>query len=285
MAVTLQINGEYASGTPEVVYYDALVDEGTLFIHDYSNRGTLVNFNFQDGSIARDLARQISLPIGIDNSTELVAASGTTPELTAGRGINIRSFVNSSNTTGPHGFDLGGDMCEYLYNNQPETLFIAWVRFMGNIEEDPVNNTGPIIQSAHSSDPQAIYLANNQIGNPILHLAGVSAGSYPVGTIGNLAQVAVHFKGAGTTMTRFMDGENIGESVNDATGFPDGYDFLNIGGRTQARPNTNIYRVLVADLTLSPLTAEEIVKKDWEYCNGTGQYSGRPTRRPFIDVV
>ncbi|HIY74818.1 MAG TPA: hypothetical protein H9825_01030 [Candidatus Sphingobacterium stercorigallinarum] len=46
-----------------------------------------------------------------------------------------------------------------------------------------------------------------------------------------------------------------------------------------------MYRWGVEDLNAAGRTLGELVQKDWEYCNGIGEYVGLPTKRPFIDTV
>lgn len=281
MALVIKIAGFKSDGAETKIYGDALVNEGTLLLHDYSNTGCLRGFDVSNGAPVADLAALVSQDkLGIDNSSHM-NTEGAPSELTLtpGRGIDLEYLRSISNSSDHRGFDLGTDLPQYLYDNQPKTLLTFWVRARQAAGSIVFLSTGgpsfDFLLGAVSSASFQGRVANGRSGS-----VNVDAGY-------KLVQYSVEFNQVGSPPRVYANGIYLADGVANATGFDAGFEKLFIGSRfgTSLAVDAFLYRLMVVDLDASEYTAAEIVQKDWEYCTGTGQYAGLPTKRPFIDAV
>src|SRR5690625_662308 len=281
MALVIKIAGFKSDGAEPKIYGDALVNEGTLLLHDYSNTGCLRGFDVSNGAPVADLAALVSKDkMGIDNASNM-NTEGASSELTLtpGRGIDLEYLRSISSASNHRGMDLGTDLPQYLYDNQPKTLLTYWVR-------------------ARQADGGISFLTTGGTSSGLIRcaispttfqgrVAGGTSGVVSVDSDYILVQYAVEFYQVGSPLRVYADGIYVGDGSSNATGFDAEFEKLLIGSRAST-PNTVdafLYRLMVVDLDASEYTAAEIVQKDWEYCNGIGQYAGLPTKRPFIDTV
>lgn len=276
MGVVLKINGKKAPEGAPLLLRHALVNEGSLMAHDFSNGGSFVSNDIRNGSELVDLSREISLGHGVDNRAFLVTAPGKedSVEYTAGKGIRIGSFTQSGGLENPQGFDMGLDLPNYLADNQPNFLAIFWVRNVGS-------NNGSFFSCTGEGN---YFFSFRKTSTFHCWLAGTSSGGVAA-TNGKLFQFGVEFRGAGLPLRRYIDGVINGESDGAATGFDSG-EILPalIGSRSIANTDVVYYGDFMYDLGKTSKTAEELVKENWDYVQGTGVYAGKPTKRPFVDV-
>lgn len=275
MGIVLKIRDKKASSDAPVLYRDALVNKGTLMLHDFSNGGSFLNEEIKSGTELYDLGRDVSFPLGINNSAKLKTAEGKENDVvfTEGKGIEISSFTEDAGLSSPQGFDLGKDVMNYLTQNKP-VLFIIWVRSSGE-------SRGRFLTSGGEASTTLIFSKTATISSRV---AGISSGgiSYQEG---DLYQFCVEFRGVGQRLKKYVNGTYHSESSEEAIGFDATEETLLIGSRSIANPDVVFYRDAIFDLEKSPFTAEELVRKDWEYCTGTGEFLGKPTKRPFIDKL
>lgn len=283
MALVIKIAGLVSGGESPVVYKDALVNEGSLLLHDYSNRGCLKDFSINHGSAFYDLASDVSKDkLGIDNGGVMNLPENPNIELTEGKGIRIEDIRLHATSSNPRGVNMGKDLLDYLYQENPNTLTIYWAR--ASTQE----GGGEILTSGSSSDRH--IRMNTSVTGFQSSLAGGTSGSHSLTPELKLVQYAVEYDKGREFNRRFINGVgSSGLGTIPATGFTDDYSDLLLGVRS-ATPAENVtttvvYRVMIVDLDKAGMSAEDIVKQDWEYCTGTGQYEGLPTKRPFIDVV
>ena len=281
MALIIKTTGTEAPAGAEKLYRDALVAPGTLLLHDFSNRGTLQNFSMEQGDPLYDLGRDTSIPLGVDNSTSMDynTEDVSAPELTPGLGFSAENLgLNPSGNTRLLGFNLGLSLLEYLHTEQPNTLLIVWAR-------NPGDRPNPIVTSESSDGGGNGYPVRANFSGAVslnLSLAGAAGG--PIQLAGGLIQYGIEYKGEGNPVLRYVNGQLEGEGeAGHLFGTPS-RDLL-IGKEGTTDPTGVLYRWLIEDLDVSGRSAEDIVKKDWEYCTGTGEYEGLPTKRPFIDTL
>lgn len=279
MALVIKIAGFKSDGAETKIYGDALVNEGTLLLHDYSNTGCLRGFDVSNGAPVADLAASVSRDkLGIDNAS-IMNTEGAPSELTLtpGRGIDLEYLRSISSSSNHRGMDLGTDLPQYLYDNQPKTLFTFWVR---------ARQAAGSIVFLTTGGPQFDFLLGSVSPATFQgRVANGRSGSVSVDSDYKLVQYSVEFNQVGSPLKVYSNGGHLTDGTTNATGFDAGFENLFIGNRfnTSLAVDAFLYRLMVVDLDKSEYTAAEIVQKDWEYCTGTGEYAGLPTRRPFID--
>jgi len=278
MALIIKTTGTEAPAGAEKLYRDALVAPGTLLLHDFSNRGTLQNFSIGQGDPLYDLGRDTSIPLDVDNSTSMDynTEDVSAPELTPGRGFSAENLGVIPPEKSFLGFNLGRSLLEYLYTQQPNIVMIIWAR-------NPGPSANPIVTSNSSDGGGNGYpIRVNFSGGTSINASIAGAAGGPTSLPG-LIQYSVEYKGEGEPIRRYVNGQFEGEG-SDAYLFGDPSRDLVIG-KDGPSPTGVLYRWLIEDLDVSGRSAEDIVKKDWEYCTGTGEYEGLPTKRPFIDTL
>lgn len=283
MALVIKIAGFKSEEEGLTLYKDALVNEGTLLLHDYSNKGNLRGGYISHGSPFYDLASDVSNDkLGVDNFGTMHLPENLDIKLTDGKGLPMNDILQySTSASDEKGVNMGNDLSDYLFEKQPRTLALYWVR--SSAEQTIGSN---FLSSGSSNDRNLIL--NTSTTAFQASIAGGSSGSEPLGQSGmKLVQYAVEFNG--TDNRRFVNGVFRGGGSISPTGFISETRGLLLGARTSTPSgrftDTVVYRIMIVDLDKSELTAEQIVKKDWEYCNGIGEFAGLPTKRPFIDTV
>lgn len=279
MALVIKIAGTQG-GSAQKLYKDALVNEGTLLLHDFSNRGCLNDFDVSNGATVYDLASDVSKDkLGINNTSSMNLTGGTENlELTAGKGIDFKQISVNCSLANPKGLDMGADLLDYLYDNQPRTLAIFWAR-------KTEDGTGSMLFLA-SGDETSQFINFRSTSSFHIRIANGSNGA-TIPAVGELYQIGVEFNQAGQPVRRFVNGLYSGEGITTPTGYDTNYSTLLLGARYPNSSSGNLvfYRHMIVDLSLTDMTSEEIVAKDYNYCYGIGEYAGLPTKRPFIDAV
>ena len=281
MAIVIKIAGFKSDGAETKIYGDALVNEGTLLLHDYSNTGCLRGFDVSNGAPVADLAALVSKDkLGIDNAS-IMNTEGAPSELTLtpGRGIDLEYLRSISSASNHRGMDLGTDLPQYLYDNQPKTLLTYWVR---------ARLAAGGIVFLTTGEPSFNFLVG-ALSPSIFQgrVANGTSGGASIDAEYKLVQYSVEFNQVGSPLRIYVNGIYSADGGSNATGFDAGFEKLLIGSRA-SNPNAVdafLYRLMIVDLDKSEYTAAEIVQKDWEYCNGIGEYAGLPTKRPFIDEL
>lgn len=278
MALVIKVGGVEAPSGAEKLYRDALVVPGTLVAYDFSNTGTLNDFSLAQGAPLHDLARESSIPMGVDNSSTMYHKAEVNPQLTDGKGFRGNNLGSNPQPVEILGFNLGMGLLEYLHQNQPNTLMIVWIRQEGAMAAQPINS---MASGGGGTDyPIRVNLSGGTALN--VTLAGGAGG--PISFGGGLLQYAVEYRGNGQPLRRYINGQYEGDG-QDAFSFGEPTRELMLGQDGTTPPTAVTYRWLMEDLDVSGRDAEDVVKQDWEYCNGIGQYAGKPTKRPFIDNV
>lgn len=280
MSLVIKIAGFKSEGDGLTIYKDALVNEGSLLLHDYSNKGSLRNNSINHGSPFYDLASDVSKDkLGVDNFGTMDLPDYLDLELTDGGGIPFNKINEFSSSTEQKGVDMGADLPQYLYDNNPNILAIYWGRVVGE------NSAGALFLSTGDSNDRNLSLRISPTNYQGI-IAGGSSGSNPISE--DIIQYGIKYIGTEFN-SKFVNGVLSGNGTVATSGFDDGFSTLLLGSRVSYPSNVAtgfvLYRVLIFDLDKSELTAEQIVKKDWDYCNGIGEFAGLPTKRPFIDKV
>ena len=272
MALVIKSLGTTAPQGAKKLYRDALVEEGSLFLVDFSNKGTLINFDITNGAPVFDLSREASNELGVNTQGSVITGDDLT--LTEGKGFYPERNLPSG---GGQGVFFGNSLHNYLEANQPKCVFIIWGRATDSGGDQ-------LVRSLVGSDPSGtnIRINANSGGAIISTLAGASSVGVAVTTpVGNLFQVAIEFRGAGLPNKVYLNGTYLGEGTNNATGFVESSD-LGIGKIEPSNPNPVVYRMLMEDLDVSGRTALEVVQKDYDYVHALGEFEGIEPR-PFVD--
>src|SRR5690625_1963614 len=85
MSLVIKSLGTTAPEGAERLYRDALVTEGSLFLVDFSNRGTLDNYSLEPGAPVMDLAREAAAELGVVTTANSSFMPGH--QLTEGKGV------------------------------------------------------------------------------------------------------------------------------------------------------------------------------------------------------
>lgn len=281
MGIVIKTKGLNAPEGALKLYRDALVNEGTLFLHDYSNFGTLRNFDITDW--ATDLAKESALELGINNESKMRWSPDrvSKPELSEGKGYKMTNLGRVNADPLVFGLDQGFDLGNYLFQNQPHFIMTVWYNKAG---ETPIGGRLMRLSTGESDNQHMISVNVNDGGAVNPSIAGVVGG----GNIsqGDAQQYTLEYRGAGQRLRRFMQGSFHSESANVAQSLLEPKGNFIIGNNEVGITRNigiNIYRILIEDLNVSGRTADEAVKDDWDYCHGSGIYTGLPTKRPFID--
>ena len=284
MGIVIKSKGIAAPSGAEKLYRDALVSDGTLLLQDFSNFGNLIDFDITNW--ATDLAKEASEELNIYNSTKLKwnPENVVKPELSAGRGYQMTSLGRRNvNPLADFGLNYGIDLGKYLADNQPNFSLTFWFHRVPSIPLGGRVMLYPTNEAAPSEHLMSINVLDGGAVNP--SIAGVPGGS--VLSTGSINQYTLEYRGAGQKLRRFMNGAFHSETASNAGVLKAPISGLILGNNeTNANDiGCNIYRVIIEDLSLSGRSADSLVKKDWEYCQGIGEFAGRPTKRPFIDLV
>lgn len=286
MGLVIKTQGTTAPEGAEKLYRDALVGEGTLFLQDFSNRGTLYNFRLNNGDPVYDLAREVSIPMGMNNSiTFKHNLEEGNPELTEGKGFRVDNLGRNPGSAENLGIDLGTDLLEALSERTGGVLLVTWCRI-----NPEATGSGAFVTSTGNGggNNYPIRFYGSSFGGGFINIsfAGAAGGGAPEDYAdGKLVQVALEYIGEGIPNNIYINGSFSGASTNVAASFGDPDSNLVLGKIDTINRSGIMYRWFIEDLNISGRTAEDVVQKDWDYCHGTGEYTGLPTRRPFIDAL
>lgn len=285
MGLVIKSKGVTAPEGSEKLYRDALVSEGTLLLQDFSNRGTLHDFRLQNGDPVFDLSRDVSLGLGIENQASFKHnLEDENPELTLGKGFRLDNLGPNPGGAENLGIDLGMSLLDYLSTKTGNILLVAWLR----VDPSATFAAGRFVTSTGDGGGNGFPIAFNITtgGAMTISFAGASGvvGSAALSD-GKLVQAGIEYMGEGIPHNVYINSELSGTGNNPAAtfGIPD--STLLLGKSDTGNRPSIMYRWLIEDLDASGRTAEEVVRKDWDYCNGFGEFVDKPTKRPFIDVV
>lgn len=273
MTLIIKSIGSTAPAGAKKLYRDALVENGTLLLYDFSNRGTLNNFSVSNGSPVFDLARESSIPLGVNAAAKV--SSLTDNNLTPGRGFTPQGYTGA----GGQGIIIPSEILDYLSSSQPNSILILWVRSSPSFA-----TAGRLITSFPPSSPATAFadiritIAANQNGTVVF---GRGAGT-AISTNG-LVQIAVEFRGVGQATRTYQNGQLLGNS-GTADGFEGIAENLGIGKMEgAAAAHAALYRMMIEDLSVSSRSALEVVQKDYNYVHALGEFEGIP-QRPFVST-
>lgn len=285
MTLVIKTKGITAPIGAEKLYRDALVSEGSLMLQDFSNRGSLSDFSIDNGAPVYDLARDISLPLGIDNYTTFKhnLESGE-PSLTDGKGVRVDNLGTNPGGEDKLGINLGRDLLNYLSSKTGGILLITWVRLDPSASEA----NGAFVTSTGDGGGNNFPIRFNKTSDNGVNISFAGAATGSRGSDhsgGKVVQIALEYEGENLPLNCYIDGVFARNSSKPAATFGNPDSDLLFGKDDTQNRRPVMYRWLVEDLNLSGRTADEVVQKDWEYCTGTGEFEGLPTKRPFIDTL
>lgn len=269
--MALIIINKNVKGTGNKVYRDALTTDGTLSLFDFSNKGFLKNYDISKKII--DLSEGNS--IGGDNIVFSKEDRGTFPYLTEDKGLPLINYGSYSANNKGKGFVIN-NVSSYLYEKQPNTLFVFWLK----LKKEGANAV--IIDGGINQ--RQVRLNNAGVANISMTIAGkVSFSNY--NTDYNLVQLGVEFRKDKTNIS-YVNGLKFSESMTTEGLFeaPNETKTIDFGIKLPGLDSRGVlYRGLIEDLEVSGRKALEVVKKDYEYVSGTGQYTGIAPR-PFFRI-
>lgn len=280
MGLVLKTKNTIALAT-EKLYKDALVSNGTLLLHDYSNRGTLYNYQVKHGFPFRDLSD--SKALGINNEPNYINAYVQENPLSKGFGLKMYGWGAAAGSN-LLGFNLKKDLLDYLASNSThEFIFSFWVR-----RNPVITGSGAFLTSTQTvggNTTNVLRLNISSGGNIVPTIAGSTVTTDINTSNGLLYNITAHYKGSGQKMSVYINGAYKRETEDDALGFGTNSSDLVIGFTGGSTPAALLYRVMIEDLTISGRSASEVVSKDWAYCNGTEEFFGTDSKRPFINNI
>lgn len=280
MALILKSNTDQAAPGAERMLRDALVTDGTLLLHDFDNKGTLRADSLAQGAPVYDLSREVSMPLGIANSVEFKHNADDDPKLTPGKGLRVDNLGTNPSPSQNLGIDLGTDLLNYLSTKTGNILMVAWLRLDTSI----VRNGAFITSTGNGGGNNYPIRFNVADGSLTVSFAGASVpGDAMAGN--KLIQIGILYSGSGTPNKKYLDGSFSANGTNNAASFGTPSSNLVVGKIDTQDRGGILYRWLIEDLNVSGRTPEYVVKKDWDYCHGIGEYAGKPTKRTFIDIV
>lgn len=278
-----------------ILYKDLRVNDGTLFCIDFSNRGMLVDFDLSKGIY--DLADGVPLKdeenIVMDASIRTSSSTAIFPTLTPRRGMPMTFLGNVDFGSYNSGILIKG-VGQYLYDKQPKSLILTWVS-----RDSSITNTAgqrfaraSAIENNGGNNPYniAFYIPGDGTGNQ-LSLAFATKSSFVNYNIGEDTpiQMAIEYVSPTEPCRLFVNGTYIGtgSQVEGSFGEPTNDDVLAVGGiavNSSVRQPIDLYHLSLHDLSLTGMTADELVAMDYEYVNGIGRFEGLPTRRPYANL-
>lgn len=283
MAILIKTSGEAPEGAKKI-YRDAIVTEGSALLIDFSNRGTVPDNKPKNGQNILDLAREPAFEMGLENSIELII-NNPSYELTAGYGLNLKTLGSVYANVPKKGVHFGTDLLTKLSQwTNDEIVIIQWLAR----KPGTAIKTGEVINSNSSNKGYPYRGVLNGTGGLVATIAGTAL---PANNIYESAtQQTFHYQGEGKKIKQFCNTETRPDSVNNATGFGTPSESLKWGdmysGGASIEQGLDIalYRVYVENITVSGRTALEVMQKDYNYCHGTGEFSGTGAKRPFTDT-
>lgn len=281
MTLVLKTLTQQAPEGAEELRYHALVDEGTLLLYDFSNGGSASSPTLTNGDKVGDLARQISLPLGINNEGFVKKFPEGVSALTEGKGFT--TDVDGVTGSGV-GLSISTEIMSYLATHKPNSVATITYRVpLGTVKAGNVfiaqTSSGGIIEQKN------IHVTLGENGKLIFRFGNSSIGLTDTASpIGQLMQIAIESRGPDLTARIFENGQFIKEkAVNNPDGFVEP-SYPSIGLlKTGPSAGIAVYMFSVTDLTKTEKTADEVVKDSWDYANSQGKFSGMK-KMPYVDT-
>jgi len=284
MSIIVRTTTQTAPAGASKLYRDALVSDGTLLLHDFSNRGTLDNFALEAGATIRDLSREASVPLGVENLVSFEDPAGDIDGLTAGKGFDATLMTSGGFVF--RGIMFPQDLLDYFKaNNSNDMIIVVWARVKNELLST-IRYTMNARTTVGGSEVSAIRFFNAGSAKALTLSFGGSGITRSNNEVGDLVQMAVHYRGPGVPVVGYFNNVNVGNSASNAPGFnwTSVNRNLNIGRVETGAGYLVMYRYLIEDLTVSGRSAAEVVRKDWQYCRGIGDFD-YIDKRPFIDTL
>lgn len=281
MTLVLKTLTQQAPEGAEELRYHALANDGTLLLYDFSNTGSVSSSTLTNGDKVKDLGRQTSLPLGINNEGLVKNFPEGVSTLTEGKGFT--TDVEGVSGSGV-GLGMGTEIMSYLASNKPNSVATITYRVP----------TGTIVQGnvfiAHNSggvmvDQRNIQVVLGPYGTLVFRFGNGSFASSDIAPHqGQLAQIAIEFREDGLPVRLFHNGQFLKEKdENNPGGFIEP-TYPTIGFlRTGQSASAAVYMFSVTDLTKTDKTADEVVKETWDYANSQGKFSGMK-KMPYVDT-
>lgn len=282
MTLVLKTLTQQAPEGAEELRYHALANDGTLLLYDFSNAGSVSSPTLTNGDKVKDLGRQISLPLGINNEGLVKNFPEGVSTLTEGKGFTMDVPGVTGNGVG---LGMGTEIMSYLATNKPNSVAIITYRVPeGTTKQGNVfiahNSSGSVVD-----DQRNIHITLSAYGTLLFRFGnGSFASSDILPHKGQLQQMAVEFRGDGLPIRLFHNGQFLKEKAGNN---PDGFvepTYPTIGFlRTGPSASIAVYMFSVTDLTKTDKTADEVVKETWDYANSQGKFSGMK-KMPYVDT-
>lgn len=281
MTLVLKTLTQQAPEGAEELRYHALANDGTLLLYDFSNAGSVSSPTLTNGDKVQDLGRQSSLPLGINNEGLVKNFPEGESGLTEGKGFTTDVPGVSG---GGHGLGMSPEIMSYLATNKPNSVATITYRVpTGTITQGNVfiahNSIGGYVEQKNIE----VYMSPTgglrfRFGNSSIT---TSDGSSPQG---QLAQLAIEFRGDGLLGRMFKNGQFVKEApeLNPGGFVEPTYPTIGLL-RTGPSASIAVYMFSVTDLTKTDKTADEVVQETWDYANSQGKFSGMK-KMPYVDT-
>lgn len=279
------VNETAMPGAP-VIYPDAIVNDGTLFALEFSNRGMLVDYDLSKG--VSDLAENTPVRDDIQTFPQLgLNPAAVIPALTDKKGFPM-TFLGGGSNMYNSGIMIQG-VGQYLNDNQPHALFIMWIEMDMDVEGITASRIIRLGQSGGNGYALTVNLGSTESPWVNISLGGkLSTGNLDIGADAP-TQIAVEWRGPNLGNRYYVNGVLAGENDNTEGSFgtPANDDILAIGGITPGIDRNSagiVYHASLHDLDVASVSAIDLVEKNYEYVNQIGRYENLPTRRPYANL-
>jgi len=274
------VNKNVTKGEGEKLYMDALVSEGSLYLTDFSNLGALKQFNVKNNATVNNLAQGAAVELGVI-SNSYISTPKADSALTAKKGLTADGIIGG----GAYGLIIPNVM-DYLSKAEVQShniLFNIWLNTgTSGVARGFVRTWGGGTDWANTAFRCNIAIA----GNPTFTIGGAvvqETALYPEAN--KIVQCSYLYQGVGQKIKVWINGVYKGETAQLATGFNAAGKSIVIGKpEIPQTGNQEFFRFSIEDLTVSGRDANAVVQKDYNYVNQLGEYSDKPTKRPYANV-
>lgn len=252
----------YADG--EVLQKDAVANEGTLLLLDFSNPQSLDNYSTKLGDPVKNMAIN-DLEVG--------------GNLNRYMSLNDRRGLKFTDLTGVgQGVNLGPDLIDYLVENEDHNYaFIFWIESPSGSADLGTRFFRPI-----GGDTTTLSISFSRTRAYSVSFCGVT---YSVTLANSDTPYQLGLIKNGSEIRRFVNGNVQALVSSSPPGFAaaDGVGIGNWEDSNAAKCPAFLYRLLIEDLTVSGRSYTEAIRTDYNYVNALGEYAGI-AKRPYANV-
>lgn len=284
MALIIRDNNADFSNHPDAkkYYSDARVSEGTLLLLDFSRKSTLPTGTLKNNDKVNDLAKGAS---SLNNSTSFLVTSNINKDLDFLVNGSYLLKNTSASLDGNTGINLLQNIQNYLATkNVQRALLILWI-----FNESSSFNTTTALSSKTSESIGNGFIIRASVqstGAVVVTMGGAQTNPIQIGNPeGKFTQIAVIYN-QGSPLIAYKNNALIGNSGNNAGGWGIPSNNMIVGQNSGSDGNLTTAKlgsVMLEDLDKSGRNAVDVIRRDYEYVNGIGEFEGIE-KRPYANL-